>query len=144
MYSHYRKSVGALVVYDVTKRSSFENVIRWLKELKANAEPDINVVIVGNKIDACEEDPTARKVTTEEGQKLAVELKAMFEETSAVKDINVKSTFENLMQSTHAFFNLIEIYDNTVGNGTSSFNKKGSIGEKLDATATEKKSSCSC
>ena len=86
-------------MYDVTKRSSFDNVIRWLKELKANAEPDITIMIVGNKVDLCEEDPSQRQVTKEEAEKLSASQKTMFEETSAVKNVNVKSTFENLMQS---------------------------------------------
>ena len=87
-----------MVVYDVTKRSTFDNVVRWIKELKANAEPDIVVMIVGNKVDLCTEDPSLRKVTKEEGEKLASSQKAMFEETSAVQNINVKSAFEALME----------------------------------------------
>ena len=86
-------------MYDVTKRSSFDNVIKWLKELKANAEPDIAIIIVGNKVDLCESDTSTRKVTREEGEMLAESQKAMFEETSAVTNINVKSVFDTLMQS---------------------------------------------
>ncbi len=96
--AHYRKSVGALVVYDITKRQTFENVVKWIKELKANAEPDIVVMIVGNKVDICDEDPSARKVTREEGEKLAASQKALFEETSAIQNINVKAAFETLME----------------------------------------------
>ncbi len=88
------------MVYDVTKRSSFESVVRWLKELKANAEPDVAIMIVGNKVDLCTTDPTARQVTKEEGEKLAASQKTMFEETSATQNINVKSTFETLMNRT--------------------------------------------
>ena len=97
---HYRKAVGGLVVYDVTKRSSLESAERWLKELKANAEPNINIILIGNKVDICNDDPTARQVTTEEGSKLAERHKLMFTETSAFQDINVRTAFEELLQST--------------------------------------------
>ncbi len=88
-----------MVVYDVTKRPTFENVVKWLKELKANAEPDIIVMLVGNKIDLCGDNPQAREVSQEEAQQLADEHKAHFEETSATRNINVKDTFQFLMQS---------------------------------------------
>ena len=82
----------------MTKRSTFDNLGLWLKELKANAEPDITIMIVGNKVDLCSKDPSMRKVTHEEGEKLASAQRAMFEETSAVENINVRPAFENLMQ----------------------------------------------
>ena len=52
---HYRKSVGALVVYDITKKDTFSHVKKWLDELKDHAEPDIVVVLVGNKLDLVED-----------------------------------------------------------------------------------------
>ena len=87
-------------MYDVTKKESFDNISRWLKELKTNAEPDIAIMIVGNKVDLCEEDSSQRRVTKEEAEKFAASQNAMFEETSAITSANVKSAFENLMQST--------------------------------------------
>ena len=97
----------------MTKRITFENVIKWLKELKANAEPDVVIMLVGNKVDLCTEDSTVRKVTKEEGEKLALQHKALFQETSATHNINVKSTFETLMQ---------KIYDSIESTG--SYGKK--------------------
>jgi Rab family protein len=64
--AHYRKSVGALVVYDVTKRESFLHVKKWLDELKDHAEPDIVIVLVGNKVDLVQADPAERQVSVEE------------------------------------------------------------------------------
>jgi GTPase SAR1 family protein len=43
--------VGALIVYDVTRRQSFENVKRWWEELKQHSSEEIAVILVGNKID---------------------------------------------------------------------------------------------
>ena len=48
---HYRKAVGALLVYDVTRRITFENCIKWYKELKVFTDQDCVICIVGNKTD---------------------------------------------------------------------------------------------
>ena len=85
-------------MYDLTKRSTFDNLQFWIKELKANAEPDIVIIIIGNKLDLCQEDNDLRKVTTEEGEHFAKRQKAPFMETSAIKNINVEIAFKNLMQ----------------------------------------------
>jgi GTPase SAR1 family protein len=45
--AYYRGAIGALIVYDVTKTSSFEHVDKWLKELRDNADPNIVVMLVG-------------------------------------------------------------------------------------------------
>merc|ERR1719293_646712 len=60
--SHYRRAVGALLVYDVTRQATFQNCIKWLEELRQNAEPNIVIMLVGNKVDLVEKDPTARQV----------------------------------------------------------------------------------
>ena len=49
--AYYRGAVGALLVYDISKHITFENVERWLKELRDHAEPNIVVMLVGNKSD---------------------------------------------------------------------------------------------
>lgn len=48
--SLHRGAVGALLVYDISKQVSFENVERWLKELRDHAEPNIVIMLVGNKV----------------------------------------------------------------------------------------------
>ena len=45
---HYRRAVGALVVYDVTKEDTFINAKKWMEELRASAEPDCVIYLVGN------------------------------------------------------------------------------------------------
>ena len=49
--AYYRGAVGALLVYDISKHGTFENVERWLKELRDHAEANIVVMLVGNKSD---------------------------------------------------------------------------------------------
>lgn len=47
----YRGALGALIVYDITKRSSFESCEGWLRELRTHADPSIVAMLVGNKCD---------------------------------------------------------------------------------------------
>ena len=49
--AYYRGAIGALLVYDITRRESFENCERWLRELRAHADPSIVAMLVGNKCD---------------------------------------------------------------------------------------------
>ncbi len=50
-YSYYRGAVGALLVYDIAKHLTYENVERWLKELRDHADNNIVIMLVGNKSD---------------------------------------------------------------------------------------------
>merc|ERR1719242_393802 len=61
--SYYRGAAGALLVYDITRRDSFEHVSQWLTEARANADPDLVITLVGNKCDRVAE----RQVSYEEG-----------------------------------------------------------------------------
>ncbi|CAI0437663.1 unnamed protein product [Linum tenue] len=49
--AYYRGALGALLVYDVTKPITFENVSRWLKELRDHADANIVIMLIGNKTD---------------------------------------------------------------------------------------------
>ena len=98
--AHYRNAVGALVVYDVTRSSTFQNVKYWIESLCNSAECDICVVIVGNKVDIVREDPTKRQVTAQMAQDLAAsypEMHIKCKETSATAKINVTEVFEELL-----------------------------------------------
>ncbi|KAJ2233449.1 Rab GTPase ypt31, partial [Coemansia sp. RSA 455] len=48
---YYRGAVGALLVYDIAKHPTYENVTRWLKELRDHADSNIIIMLVGNKSD---------------------------------------------------------------------------------------------
>lgn len=50
-YRYYRGAVGALLVYDIAKHLTYENVERWLKELRDHADNNIVIMLVGNKSD---------------------------------------------------------------------------------------------
>ena len=86
------------MVYDVTKEKTFESVAKWIEELKTNAEPDIVIILVGNKVDLCENNPTMRGVKVEDAKKFAAANGLLFCESSAITSQNVSDAFENLLQ----------------------------------------------
>ena len=49
--SYYRNAAGALVVYDITNKNSFNNVVKWLEEAKVNGNREMVLALVGNKSD---------------------------------------------------------------------------------------------
>jgi len=102
--AYYRGALGALLVYDVTSFTSFENIPRWLKELRDHANRDIVLVLVGNKIDMLEKSSN-REVTEEAAKRLAEEYELPWVETSAKTGKNVGDAFEKVIKTiyTHAF-----------------------------------------
>lgn len=97
--AHYRRAVGAMLVYDVTNDKSFQNSKRWMEELRDHAEPDIVIMLVGNKVDICDRNPSARRVPTEQARRFAEQNGMIFEETSAITVARVREAFENLLQN---------------------------------------------
>mmetsp|Transcript_38239 Transcript_38239/g.43398 ORF Transcript_38239/g.43398 Transcript_38239/m.43398 type:complete len:216 (+) Transcript_38239:59-706(+) len=89
--SYYRGSVGALLVYDITRRESFEHLEKWLDETRQNANPNTVIMLIGNKCDLAHE----RAVTTEEGEEFAKKHNLIFMETSAKTAHNVENAFIN-------------------------------------------------
>ncbi|KAH1079836.1 hypothetical protein AAZX31_05G229900 [Glycine max] len=87
--SYYRGALGAMLVYDISMRSSYENVSKWLLELREFGGEDMVVVLVGNKCDLDE----SREVEKEEGKGFAETEGLCFMETSALKNLNVEEVF---------------------------------------------------
>lgn len=49
--AYYRGALGALLVYDITRKDTFYNVNKWLRELREHADMNISIILVGNKSD---------------------------------------------------------------------------------------------
>merc|ERR1712194_764351 len=92
------RAVGALLVYDITKQSTVQNCTKWMEELRQNAEPDIVIMLVGNKADLVEKDSSARQVYYDAAAEFARQNGLFFAEASAVTSHNVKHIFESLLQ----------------------------------------------
>jgi small GTP-binding protein len=100
--AYYRGALGALLVYDVTKADTFQNVGRWLTELRDHAHKDCVLAMVGNKHDAIS-DSNPRAVTTQQAQKFADDNGVhVFFETSAATGFNVEAVFREVLDKIYA------------------------------------------
>ena len=92
---YYRQADGCLLVYDIAKRSTFDEIKNYYKEkIKENCKEDIKIILLGNKTDLEE----LREVPQEEGAIFAAENGYMFMETSCLKNKYVADCFETLIE----------------------------------------------
>ena len=99
--AYYKGAKGAMIVYDVTNKESFEHVDKWLKEIRELGGKNISVVICGNKTDKSE----SREVSVQEGVDKGVNNNLCCVETSALNATNVEEAFRKL---------LIEVYNTSI------------------------------
>ncbi|KAL0915150.1 hypothetical protein M5K25_015549 [Dendrobium thyrsiflorum] len=92
--AYYRGAVGAFLVYDITKRQTFENIQRWLRELRDHADSNIVIMMAGNKSDL----KHLRAISTEDAQLMAEKEGLSFLETSALEAINIDKAFETILK----------------------------------------------
>lgn len=85
--------MGALLVYDITKRQTFENVPRWLRELRDDADSNIVIMMAGNKSDLNH----LRAVSDQDAQLLAEKEGLSFLETSALEAFNIEKAFQTIL-----------------------------------------------
>ncbi len=90
--AYYRGAKAAIVVYDVTNKDSFNNIEKWINEIKATGDKDMIIVICGNKIDLDEQ----RIVSMEEAKEKAANNKLILIETSAKTNENIDKVFDNI------------------------------------------------
>jgi Ras-related protein Rab-2A len=95
--SYYRDAAGALLVYDVTRRETFNHLTRWLEQARQNGNPNTSIMLIGNKSDLEER----RVVSAQEGAKFASDNGLLFMETSA-------KTATNISAGNHSF--CVQIY----------------------------------
>ncbi|XP_010675441.2 ras-related protein RABA1f [Beta vulgaris subsp. vulgaris] len=91
--AYYRGAVGALLVYDVTRHVTFENIERWLKELRDHTDSSIVIMLVANKADLRH----LRAVSTEDAKSFAERENLFFMETSALESLNVENAFSEVL-----------------------------------------------
>ncbi len=88
-----RNADGFVLVYSITSQASFDDCRALHEMILRVKENETPLILVGNKSDLEEE----RAVSTEEGDALATELKALFIETSAKEGINIEDVFMKLL-----------------------------------------------
>lgn len=126
--SYYKAAQGLILLYDITKKESFEDLEKWITSIKDSLSDDKKylIVLLGNKLDLVEGDPSTREVTLEEAKAKAEECGMFFGGECSAKDF----TDEQLKELFTKF--IIEIY-NKIGIVVA----KGEIVQKND-----KKSKC--
>lgn len=147
--AYYRGALGAMVVYDITKRTTFDHVARWVEELRAHADNSIVIMLVGNKADLVE----LRAVPTEDALEFAESQGLFFFETSALNGENVESAFFKLLEEMHTVVSKKSL-DCSGGGATKPIGPYGGLlkGLKIDSlpnpdfevSEMKKLSTCSC
>eukprot|EP00019_Armaparvus_languidus_P006341 CAMPEP_0168598994 /NCGR_PEP_ID=MMETSP0420-20121227/11783_1 /TAXON_ID=498008 /ORGANISM="Pessonella sp." /LENGTH=156 /DNA_ID=CAMNT_0008636527 /DNA_START=214 /DNA_END=682 /DNA_ORIENTATION=+ len=93
--SYIRDSSVAIIVYDITNRTSFLNTGKWIDDVRTERGSDVIMMLVGNKTDLADK----RQVSIEEGEAKAKEYGIQFIETSAKAGFNIKALFRKLSSS---------------------------------------------
>ena len=125
--NYFQSSDGFLLVYDITKKSSFEKLDFWNEQINLNAPKNTKYILIGNKKDLNNE----REVSKEDGDNFANKNNIQFYETSAKDGTNVNYVFELLAK---------EIINN--GENTSTRSKRSSQVLKKKNSKDDKKSCC--
>ncbi|EWS72497.1 small guanosine triphosphatase family Ras family protein (macronuclear) [Tetrahymena thermophila SB210] len=103
--AYYRGAAGALIVFDITKQTSFENLAKWYKELQEHSDVQIVTMLIGNKCDLADQ----RNISKDAASKFAQEYDMAYLETSALHSTNVEQAFHQIIKY---------IYDSTISGNT--------------------------
>jgi len=125
-----------MVVYDITKRQTFDHVARWIEELRSHADNSIVIMLIGNKGDLVDQ----RVVNTEDAVEFAEDQGLFFSETSAFSGENVNSAFFKLLEEINKVVSKRSLESNNSNNNVATLK-----GSKIDITKMkEVQPSCSC
>lgn len=91
---YYRGSTGAILMYDITRSETFDNIPQWINDIRSVARADITIILLGNKSDLEAE----RKVKKEDGEKFAKENGLLFGETSARTGDGIEEAIQHLLK----------------------------------------------
>ena len=93
--NYYKGASGIILIFDVTNIKSFENIKKWMNEIKEEISEKVSIVLIGNKIDNVKE----RKITKEQGDKIANEIGIKFFETSAKTGEGINESVFHLVKN---------------------------------------------
>ncbi|KAM7517484.1 hypothetical protein LguiB_016446 [Lonicera macranthoides] len=122
--AYYRGAVGAMLVYDITKRASFDHIPRWLEELRGHADKNIVIILIGNKSDLEDQ----RAVPTEDAKEFAEKEGLFFLETSALEATNVEDAFLTVLTE---IFNIVNKKNLVVNENQANGNSASLSGKKI-------------
>ncbi|CAN6479940.1 unnamed protein product [Victoria cruziana] len=122
--AYYRGAVGAMLVYDITKRQTFDHIPRWLEELRSHADKNIVIILAGNKCDLEDQ----RVVPAEDAQEFAQREGLFFLETSALNATNVESAFLTVLTE---IFNIVNKKNLVAGENQANGHPSSLAGKKI-------------
>ena len=125
----YKGAKGALIVYDITNKNSFNNIDKWIADIKANGDKNVSIIIVGNKSDLNDK----REVDKDEGIQKSETFKTAFMETSALTGDNVSQAFSKLVQ---------QIFENKCSNSSEGDEPELDKGVNLSEKTEDQTSKC--
>ena len=130
--AYFKGSKGALVVYDITQKSTYESLEKWVNDLKSAGDPKITIILIGNKSDLEEN----RQVTKEQGEEKAKSFGCAFLETSALSGDNIDKAFNMMVKEIFEKFSNDSAEDSEL--------ESGFKGEdlKLDKVVDKNKKKC--
>ncbi|KAL6133881.1 hypothetical protein ACLB2K_066114 [Fragaria x ananassa] len=127
-----------MLVYDMTKRQSFDHMARWLEELRGHVDKNIVIMLIGNKCDL----ESLRAVPTEEAQEFAQRENLFFMETSALESTNVETAFLMILMEIYPLMRKKTLASNEGDVGDSSFLKGTTIILPTPEPPSAQKGSC--
>ena len=95
--AYYKGAKGAFIVYDITRKNSFESVEKWVSDVTAVADKNVTIVLIGNKSDLEDQ----RQVTKDQGEEKSSKLEIAFLETSAFSGENLDKAFEMMINEVY-------------------------------------------
>ncbi|XP_010491702.1 PREDICTED: ras-related protein RABA4a-like [Camelina sativa] len=125
--AYYRGAVGAMLVYDVSRRQTFDHIPRWLEELRNHADKNIVIILVGNKSDLEDQ----RAISMEDAKEFAEKEGLFFLETSALNAVNVESAFSTVLTEIFNFVNKKSLVAGE-GQGDNNGDPASLAGKKID------------
>eukprot|EP00296_Roombia_truncata_P008253 JP446730.1.p1 GENE.JP446730.1~~JP446730.1.p1 ORF type:complete len:155 (-),score=22.56 JP446730.1:182-646(-) len=97
--SYYRGAAGALMVYDITRRSTFHHLASWLTDARNLTNPNTVIMLIGNKLDMAKN----REVSQEEACRFAEENGLIYVEASAKTGENVEEAFLKTARTIYSY-----------------------------------------
>ena len=129
--SYYRDAAGVMLVFDISRRDTFEHLKNWLEDIKRYSNKDVNVILIGNKIDL----EHKRRVSREDAEDFALNNGFKYIETSAKEYDNTYRTFEELAYN---------VLDNHLKNNKNTGVKKGITLKSRDYYYMDKSENTDC
>ncbi|CAJ0952354.1 unnamed protein product [Ranitomeya imitator] len=138
--SYYRGAAGALLVYDIASRESYNSLTNWLTDARTLASPNIIIILCGNKKDL----DADREVTFLEASRFAQENELMFLETSALTGENVEEAFLKCARTILSKIDSGELDPERMGSGIQYGEASPRHAKHTHGTQLQNRQQCNC